>query len=69
MLAGRRTDDALADAAQAVGRATWDERIEHTSSFINADLIAARVWPGAQMRQAHDTSRLAADAHDRVFTS
>jgi|GEM_PF-311459 len=30
VLAGRRTYDALTEEAQAVVRATWDERIEHT---------------------------------------
>jgi len=53
VLAGRRTDDALSDEAQAVVRATWDERIEHTIAGLNF---------------TDELDRLATDARERAFT-
>lgn len=54
------------------GKSTFVERVLAPSTglpFINADMIAARVWPGDEMRHAHDASRLAAEARQRAFTS
>ncbi len=53
MLAGRCTDDDLADEAHAVERAIWDERIEHAIAGLDF---------------TDKLDRLAADARERAFT-
>jgi predicted ABC-type ATPase len=60
----------LVAGSNGSGKTTFVERVLAPSThlpFINADLIAAREWPGDEMAHAYDASRLAADARARAF--
>ncbi|MDO9454522.1 AAA family ATPase [Nocardioides sp.] len=52
------------------GKSTFAERVLVPSTglpFVNADVIAAREWPGAELEHAYEASRLAAAERGRLL--
>ncbi len=52
------------------GKSTYVERILQPVThlpFVNADLIAAKRWPGAEMQHAYEASRAAADERTQLL--